>query len=140
MINHSRRLPPQAISTRVLAAAVSLSAWFAIREPRIFNRRVEQLAARRVHTPEVAGSSPASATSFDRTARQGGVREPRRLRSSPFHARRFPFFSTSVPLYLWAGVFFIYVVHIFRSCCCTSFGFNFKRWLRSAPYVNFRIF
>jgi hypothetical protein len=29
-----------------------------------FYRRVEQLAARRVHTPEVAGSSPASATSF----------------------------------------------------------------------------
>jgi hypothetical protein len=64
MINHSRRLPPQTISTRVMAAAVSLSVWFAIRELRIINRRVEQLAARRVHTPEVAGSSPASATRF----------------------------------------------------------------------------
>jgi hypothetical protein len=64
MINHSRRLPPQTISTRVLAAAVSLSFWFAIREPKTINRRVEQLAACRVHTPEVAGSSPASATSF----------------------------------------------------------------------------
>lgn len=29
-----------------------------------FYRRVEQLAARRVHIPEVAGSSPASATIF----------------------------------------------------------------------------
>jgi hypothetical protein len=45
-------------------AAVALSFGFAIREPRIINRRVEQLAARRVHTPEVAGSSPASATRF----------------------------------------------------------------------------
>jgi hypothetical protein len=63
MINHSRCLS-KPISTRLNAAAVALSVWFAIREPQTFNRRVEQLAARRVHTPEVAGSSPASATSF----------------------------------------------------------------------------
>jgi hypothetical protein len=64
------------------ASAVALSVWFAIREPQTFNRRVEQLAARRVHTPEVAGSSPASATIFDRTALAGGMRRSRRFRSS----------------------------------------------------------
>jgi hypothetical protein len=84
MINHSRRLPPQTISTRVLVAAVSLSVWFAIREPRIINRRVEQLAARRVHTPEVAGSSPASATRFDRAALAGDAHRSRCLRSPVF--------------------------------------------------------
>jgi hypothetical protein len=69
-------------------AAVAISFWFAIREPRIINRRVEQLAARRVHAPKVASSSPASATIFDRTARQGGMREPTRVRSSRFHPVR----------------------------------------------------
>jgi hypothetical protein len=46
------------------AAAVALFQLFDIFEQLNFYSRVEQLAARRVHTPEVAGSSPASATSF----------------------------------------------------------------------------
>jgi hypothetical protein len=41
--------------------------WFMVLPPRFkFFGRVEQSAARRVHTQEVAGSSPASATNFSK--------------------------------------------------------------------------
>jgi hypothetical protein len=63
-------------------AAVALLQLSGLSGQLVFNRRVEQLAARRVHTPEVAGSSPASATNFDRDALAGGMRRSRRVRSS----------------------------------------------------------
>jgi hypothetical protein len=142
MSSHSRCYSRPRLIPKSLVAAVALSVWFAIREPRTVNRRVEQLAARRVHTPEVAGSSPASATRFDRTARQGGMREPRRFRSSPFHSVSLTAIKLSLVLRQSAGGV-IFFRGAFKACralaapgffigffsfpvhCGAPFGFNF---------------
>jgi hypothetical protein len=141
MINHSRRSTYRLISTHLLAAAVALCAWLAIREPQTFTRRVEQLAARRVHTPEVAGSSPASATRFDRTARQGGMREPRRFRSSPLHSVSLTAITLSPELRQSAGgvVFFRGAFTACRALAAPGFFLLFTSSLAiwSGPWLSF---
>jgi hypothetical protein len=53
MINHSRRLPPQAISTRVLAAAVSIFQLFG--HPKQLNRFTPSMVLPNSTSPGLAG-------------------------------------------------------------------------------------
>jgi hypothetical protein len=93
MINHSPSAP-NLISTRFNAgAAVPFSLARLGRWPR--DRKANGLDFCGVGRPEARpglpvpeGSSPSSAPVFVRTARHGGWRVPRRLRTIPFHAGR----------------------------------------------------